>query len=70
MNVENEESSANGATSSELLGCLTCDGTKIIPAQSMFGGHYFECLGCGRMSSLFGHQTQDEAKAAWNERAT
>ena len=59
-----------GANLSDLLGCPSCDGTKIIPMRSVFGGYYYECLACGRMSSLFGHNTPDEARAAWNERAT
>lgn len=68
MNVMNEESSAEGATSSELLECITCDSRKIAPMRSMFGGYYFECLSCGRMSSLWGHETIGLARDAWNYR--
>lgn len=64
------EAKSEASELSDLLGCPTCEGTKIVPMRSMFGRHYYECLGCGRMSGLFGHSTQDQAKAAWNERAT
>jgi len=54
--------------STQLLDCPTCDGARVVPMRSMFGAHYYECVGCGRMSSLFGHGTKEEAAAAWNER--